>query len=134
MYEMAVIYAGRFGRDRPEPEIYNSPQHPYTRALLQSSPSMARISTPGSSSKCHGANRLTQHDYPRVARSTRVAISPEMSVLLSCLRRSVSLIRMRCSVTSFRRPVRQRHDRESAQSGRSLSHPADVIHHLTRRF
>jgi len=40
--KLAVIYAGRFVETGLNREIYNSPQHPYTRALLQSSPSMAR--------------------------------------------------------------------------------------------
>ena len=40
--KLAVIYAGRFVEAGLNQEIYHSPQHPYTRALLQSSPSMAR--------------------------------------------------------------------------------------------
>ena len=40
--KLAVIYAGRFVEAGLSTEVYSSPQHPYTRALLASSPSMTR--------------------------------------------------------------------------------------------
>ena len=40
--KFAVIYAGRLVETGLSAEVYSSPQHPYTRALLASSPSMAR--------------------------------------------------------------------------------------------
>jgi oligopeptide/dipeptide ABC transporter ATP-binding protein len=40
--KVAVIYAGRFVETGLSQEVYASPQHPYTRALLASSPSIAR--------------------------------------------------------------------------------------------
>ena len=40
--KLAIIYAGRFVETGLNQEIYSLPLHPYTRALLQSSPSMAR--------------------------------------------------------------------------------------------
>jgi oligopeptide/dipeptide ABC transporter ATP-binding protein len=40
--KVSVIYAGRFVETGLSQEIYSSPQHPYTRALLASSPSITR--------------------------------------------------------------------------------------------
>ena len=40
--KVAVIYAGRFVETGLSHEIYTSPQHPYTQALLASSPSIRR--------------------------------------------------------------------------------------------
>lgn len=40
--KVAVIYAGRFVEMGLNHEIYNSPRHPYTKALLDSSPSIKR--------------------------------------------------------------------------------------------
>lgn len=40
--KVAIIYAGRFVETGLNQEIYSSPQHPYTRALLASSPSIKR--------------------------------------------------------------------------------------------
>jgi len=40
--KLAIIYAGRFVETGLNQEIYSSPQHPYTRALLASSPSITR--------------------------------------------------------------------------------------------
>jgi oligopeptide transport system ATP-binding protein len=40
--KVAIIYAGRFVETGLSQEVYSSPQHPYTRALLASSPSIKR--------------------------------------------------------------------------------------------
>lgn len=40
--KLAIIYAGRFVETGLSQEVYASPQHPYTRALLASSPSINR--------------------------------------------------------------------------------------------
>ncbi len=45
--KVAVIYAGCFVETGGSAEIYKAPQHPYTRALLASSPSMSRSLSSG---------------------------------------------------------------------------------------
>lgn len=45
--KLAVMYAGRFVETGLSQEVYSSPQHPYTLALLASSPSIRRSLTGG---------------------------------------------------------------------------------------
>ena len=45
--KVAVIYAGCFVETGGSAEIYSAPQHPYTRALMASSPSMSRSLSSG---------------------------------------------------------------------------------------
>ena len=54
--EVAVMYAGRIVERGPVADIFRSPQHPYTEALLQSIPLLGmRYSTPLQGDPRHGA-------------------------------------------------------------------------------
>jgi len=45
---VAVIYLGRVVEDRPAEDLFDDPQHPYTRALMAAAPKLGVVKTAGS--------------------------------------------------------------------------------------
>lgn len=45
---VAVVYLGRVVEDRPAEDLFEDPQHPYTRALMAAAPKLGGVKTAGS--------------------------------------------------------------------------------------